>query len=137
MSNNIDPEALANRLPDRPLTPDEVGDLGDELGWSVSQETHQSEDGNEYVPRWFAFRPTEAEPESEEAVGTDVEGDALVFYLDDESGEWVGILEQTGVSQSTWIEVCDAYAAEMGMEANLSSIVAEGPDGPIEREFPE
>jgi len=76
----IDPTELADRLPARPLTPDEVNELTNRFEWSVQRIIYTTDNGTEYVPEWYAFRATE----DRETPADDVRGDALCFHMGDD-----------------------------------------------------
>jgi len=105
----IDPSELADRLPERPLTPDEVDDLTDKFGWSVQRIIYTTANGTEFVPEWYAFRATE----SRETPQDDVRGDALCYHMDDSMTEWHGEVLGEDVRESTWIQVGEQYAREV------------------------
>jgi len=102
----IDPSELADRLPARPLKPDEVDDLADTFNWSVQRIIYTTDSGTEYVPEWYAFRATA----ERETPADDVRGDALCFYMDDEMAEWHGEVLREDVPESTWMQVGERYA---------------------------
>jgi hypothetical protein len=105
----IDPSELADRLPARPLTPDEVDELTDEFDWSVQRIIYTTDSGTEYVPEWYAFRATEDRDTPQD----DVRGDALCFRMDDSMSEWHGEVLREDVSESTWMQVGERYAREL------------------------
>jgi hypothetical protein len=105
----IDPGELADRLPARPLTPDEVDDLADTFGWSVQRIIYETESGTEFVPEWYAFRATE----DRETPQDDVRGDALCYHMDDDMAEWHGEVLREDVLESAWMQVGERYAQEL------------------------
>lgn len=120
----IDPSELADELPNRPLSTDEVADICDQFGWSVMTEPYETMDGTEYVPRWFVFRP------AEQSDGTmENRGDVLVMHMNEDMTEWHGELEGQGVTQQKWLNVCELYGAEMGMGIELGEMRMERADG--------
>jgi hypothetical protein len=127
----IDPSELADRLPARPLTPAEVGDICDRLEWSAHRIVYQTATGTDYCPLFYAFESTEA-AEGPEA---DPVGDAYALSMDDEMTVWTGEIEATGVAQSTWLAVCETAGDEMGADKELESITVEGESGDITRDL--
>lgn len=117
----IEPSELAEQLPNRPLTSDEIADLSEAFGWSVNTESYKTENGTIYVPRWFAFRMTD---QGDESPMDDV-GDAIVLYMDDEMTRWTGTVDKEGVTRRTWMQVNEAYAAEMGAEREVQYVETE------------
>jgi len=109
------PAELADRLPQRPLTPDETDEIADTFGWSCNRVVYETAEGSEYVPLWFAFEATE----QREGPQDEIQGDALGFSMNDELTEWTGHVEQTDIAQSTWLHVCELHAQEMGAENGL------------------
>ena len=105
----IDPSELADRLPARPLKSDEVDELTERFGWSGQRIVYTTDNGTEYVPEWFAFRPREDRKSPQD----DVRGDALSFQMDGSMSEWTGEVLRSDVSESTWIQVGEAYAQEL------------------------
>jgi len=110
----FDPRDLAGQLPERPLRPEEVSDIADQLDLSVASSTIETESGQAAVPMWFAFA---------HADGDGKQGDALAFWF--EGGEWVGEVERADVSRALWLEVLDAFAAGAGYERGELSITTD------------
>jgi len=124
-----DPTELAAELPDRPLTPSEVGDLGETFGWSIQRVIFETVDNSrEYVPEWWAF------DHSDEHDGEPV-GDVYGFYMDDELAVWSADILAEDVPLSLFSEVGEAFAAELGMDAELESITITSDGGELHREL--
>ena len=117
MSDSIDPDDVAERLPERPVDHEEAQALLDALGWSGMTETYETAEGTVYVPRIYGY-----DPETRRAV---------TLQMDDSLSEWSGETTRDDVDRETWIRVNRAYAAEIGAEYELERIVS----GEIERDL--
>lgn len=124
MPSDLDPSDLADQLPKRPLREREVAALANNLEWSVQKVSYATESGREYIPQWFAHRPVGDPFDTEDPIG-----DALGLHMDEEMTEWSGEIIREDVRLSTWTEVGDVWAAEMGGESSLNSVTVETEDG--------
>lgn len=110
--------SLADRLPDRPLQPGEVGDLGEELEWSFQRIGQETGSGTEFVAVWYAFAPAD----EVDVVEMDSEGDALAFDWDSESGKWSGRLVRGSVTLSEWLEISERAAKTLGYDLSAEEV---------------
>lgn len=124
----VAPAALADRLPDRPLRPDEVRDIADQFEWSLFTVTYETESGTDYVPEWHVFRVTEPR----EGIDDDPRGDALSFWMDDDLETWDGEVSQEQLEESTWIATNEKYADYRGSEMELTGMRFEGREWELE-----
>jgi hypothetical protein len=133
-SSMFDPDILTNKLPNRPLKPDEVHGLCDEFNWSVQKVVYETEANNvECVPVWYAFRYHEPH----EPIDSDPVGDALGFFLDDDTDTWEAEVLETDTTESTWLKAGELYGKEMGIEFTPEQIVIGSGDDKTVRELVE
>lgn len=102
----VNAAALADRLPDRPLSRDEAQDIADALDASIQTVSYQTENGTEYVPAMFLFVPDDSD---------EVCGDAVGLHMDDEISEWSGEVQASNVTRDKWLKVNELWAEEMGI----------------------
>lgn len=123
----VDAAALADRLPDRPLKPEEAQDIADGLDASLQTLSYETENGTAYVPTMFLFVPTGDSNEHDDDLG-----DAVGLHMDDDMTEWFGEVQAESVTMDKWLKVNEMWAAEMGLK--MGDITMFGDDG-TEREL--
>jgi len=124
--SGLDPDTIADqlpeRLPNRPLSVEEAGEIAEAVGASALRETYETESGTVYCPRMFLFihlgEWTEVAGEREEL------GTVVVCYIDEQMSEWFGEVENREIRLSQWSKTNELYADEMGTDLDLSKLVA-------------
>lgn len=138
MSGPLDPadveEGLAAQLPDRPLSPEEAGEVAASLGASVMRETYETDRGTVYCPRMFLWLPTEEPVEEVEEPGEAL-GTVIDCYMTETLDSWSVEIEREEVSQDRFLRVNELYARERGSEVELDRLISG--DGEVERDLRE
>jgi len=114
----IDPETLADQLPDRPLRPEEVSSIFDRVGWSTMPVISETDSGTEYIAIIYCH--------------DDKTKRAMALRMDDEMDTWIGEVMREGVNQSKWLEVNQQYSDMV--EGEIEPVRMEFEDGKI-RDF--